>query len=77
MSKLKSIATFAFAGTRPDSAAPGELREVVHINPANGQKTVEFKGTRSFVWDFKAPIRFVRGFRTDQGYMNTTGQFLR
>jgi hypothetical protein len=37
------------AGTRPDSAAPGELREVVTINPQNGQKTITFLGNRSFV----------------------------
>jgi hypothetical protein len=65
------------AGTKPDSAAPGEMRMVEKINPQNGQRFVEFLGTRSFVWDFKAPIRYVRGFRTPQGFLNTTGQFLR
>jgi hypothetical protein len=65
------------AGNRPDSAAPDELRMVERIDPGNGQKTIEFLGTRSFVHDFKAPIRYVRGFRTDQGFVNTTGRFLR
>jgi hypothetical protein len=65
------------AGTRPDSAAPDEMRMVEKINPANGQKTIEFYGQRSFVHDFKAPVRYVRGFRTDQGYVTTTGTFLR
>jgi hypothetical protein len=44
------------AGTKPDSAAPGELRMVEKIDPQNGQKTIEFYGQRSFVHDFKAPV---------------------
>jgi hypothetical protein len=65
------------AGNRPDSAAPNELRAVERVNPENGQKMIEFLGTRSFIHDFKAPVRYVRGFRTDQGYVTTTGTFLR
>lgn len=65
------------AGNRPDSAAPGEMRMVERIDPGNGQKIIEFVGQRSFVHDFKAPVRYVRGFRTDQGYITTTGNFLR
>jgi hypothetical protein len=30
------------AGTRPDSAAPDEMRMVEKIDPANGQKIIEF-----------------------------------
>jgi hypothetical protein len=37
------------AATRPDAAAPGELREVVTINPQNGHKEINFIGTQSFV----------------------------
>jgi hypothetical protein len=65
------------AGNRPDAAAPDEMRMVERINPGNGQKIIEFLGQRSFVHDFKAPVRRVVGFRTDQGYVNTTGTFLR
>jgi hypothetical protein len=65
------------AGTQPDSAAPGELRAIERADPITGWKTVEWVGRRSFIHDMKRPIRYVRGFRTDQGYMNTTGQFLR
>jgi hypothetical protein len=65
------------AGTQPDSVPPDETREVVKVNPANGQKTIEFIGTRSFVHDFKSPIRFVRGFRSGLGYITTTGRYLR
>jgi hypothetical protein len=39
------------AGHRPDSAAPGELRMVEKVNPSNGQKFIEFFGTRSFIHD--------------------------
>jgi hypothetical protein len=55
------------AALRPDSAAPGQLREVTRVNPANGQKFVEFLGERSFVHDFKAPARRVASFTTDDG----------
>jgi hypothetical protein len=66
------------AGTRNDSAAPGELREVVTINPINGHKTIEFKGTRSFVEAFKAPVRRVLGFLSSDGqrFVNTGGRYL-
>jgi hypothetical protein len=39
------------AASRPDSAAPGEVREVVKINPQNGHKEIHFIGTTSFVTD--------------------------
>jgi hypothetical protein len=65
------------AGERPDSAPPGQLREVEKINPQNGQRFVEFIGSRSFIHDLKAPFRYVLGFRTPQGFLNTTGQFRR
>jgi hypothetical protein len=65
------------AGNRPDSVAAGEMRQVERIDPANGQKVIEFLGQRSFIHDLKAPVRRVVGFRTDQGYVNTTGTFLR
>jgi hypothetical protein len=52
------------AGTRPDSAAPNELRTVERIDPVNGQKIIEFLGTRSFVHDFKSPVRRVVSFLT-------------
>src|SRR5262245_25886090 len=55
------------AGTRPDSAPLGRLREITRVDPANGQKFIDFVGERSFVWDFKAPTRRVVSFTTDDG----------
>jgi hypothetical protein len=66
---------------------PGQLRERTVTNPHNGFKQNEFHGT----WfgllpglgtpiDYSGgarPGRFVVGFRTPQGYMNTNGRFLR
>jgi hypothetical protein len=58
------------AGTRADSAAAGELREVVRVNPANGYKEHLFYGRQSFVKDFTVPGRRVRFFneRTREWY---------
>jgi hypothetical protein len=64
------------AGTRNDSVPKGEMRMVEKVNPQNGQKFIEFYGTRSFVHDFKAPFRYVRGFLTNHGYWNTAGRYV-
>jgi hypothetical protein len=65
------------AGTKPDSAAPGELRMVERTDPNNGQKMIEFLGTRSFVHDFKLPVRRVVSFWSEQGPMTTSRGYLR
>jgi hypothetical protein len=39
----------AEAAKRPDSVTPGEIREVVRINPQNGHKEIHFLGNESFV----------------------------
>jgi hypothetical protein len=66
---------------------PGHLLEITRTNPQNGFKQHEFHGT----WfgnlpGLGTPIEYsggarpgrrVVGFRTDQGYMNTSGRFLR
>jgi hypothetical protein len=65
------------AGNTADSAAPNGLRMVERINPANGQRMIEFLGTRSFVHDFKSPVRRVVSFRTHQGAVDASGRFLR
>jgi hypothetical protein len=64
------------AAFRPDSVPPGEMRRVEKID-GNGLKIVEWIGQRSFIEDFKQIPRRVLGFRTDQGFMNTSGRFLR
>ena len=53
------------------------LRMIIKTNPENGHKENWFIGSRSFVHDFKSPVRYVRSFRTDQGYVNTGGGPLR
>jgi hypothetical protein len=37
------------AASRPDSVPPGEIREVVKIDPKNGHKEIHFLGRESFV----------------------------
>ena len=43
------------AASRPDSVPPGEIREVVKIDPQNGHKEIHFIGTTSFVKDIGRP----------------------
>ena len=50
------------AGSSADSAAVGELREVVRVNPDNGHKEHLFYGRQSFVKDMAVPGRRVRFF---------------
>ena len=50
------------AASRPDSVAPGEIREVTRINPQNGHKEVHFIGNESFVRDMMRPGRKVVSF---------------
>jgi hypothetical protein len=65
------------AGKRNDSAAPGQMRMVEEVDPQNGQKSIRWLGTRSFIHDFKSPIRFVRSFWSEQGPMTTSRGYLR
>jgi hypothetical protein len=66
------------AGTKPDSAAPNEMRMVERTDPSNGQKMIEFLGQRSFIHDFKPLVRRVRSFWTGEGPpMSASGAFLR
>jgi hypothetical protein len=50
------------AAKRPDSIPPGEIREVVRINPQNGHKEIHFLGRESFVKDMGRPGRRVVSF---------------
>jgi hypothetical protein len=59
-----------------DSVPEGETRRVVQID-SNGMKVVNYIGNHSFVHDFTRPGRRVLGFRTDQGYVTTSGARLR
>jgi hypothetical protein len=50
------------AATRPDAAAPGEMRQITKINPQNGHKEITFIGNESFVKDLTRPGRRVVSF---------------
>jgi hypothetical protein len=67
----------AAAGSRNDSAAPGELREVIRTDPRNGYKEHLFFGRESFVKQMGVPGRRVVSFWTDQGPVSASGRFLR
>jgi hypothetical protein len=61
---------------RADSVPAGELRRVEEVD-ANGNKSIKFIGQQCFVRDLVPPVRRVLGFRTPQGFMNTSGRYLR
>ena len=64
------------AAERLDSVAHGEERVITHVDPVNGHKSVTFLRRDHFVTDFKALIRYVRGFLTKHGYHITAGRYL-
>jgi hypothetical protein len=63
------------AAYRADSVPLGQMRRVEERD-ANGNKTIRFIGQECFVRDLMPPSRRVIGFRTPQGFMNTSGRFL-
>lgn len=65
------------AAKRPDFVAIGETREVTTVNPVNGHKEITFLGRESFIKEMKPPVRYVLGFRTPDGFMNTSGRLVR
>jgi hypothetical protein len=70
---LKAVAEY---GNRNDSVPyDAPLRRVEELD-ANGVKIVKFIGQRHFIEDFKAPVRRVLSFTTDQGrWMSNRGWF--
>jgi hypothetical protein len=64
------------AAYRADSVPLGEMRRIEEID-ANGHKMLKWIGQQCFVRDLMIPGRRVLGFRTDQGFMNTSGRYLR
>src|SRR5262249_47368016 len=60
----------------PAHVPKGEIREIIRTNSA-GQKIHHFVGKDNFCKFMGRPGRRVVGFRTDQGYMNRNGQFVR
>ena len=71
---LPACRTEAF---NPLTVPKGEIRELHKIHPQSGHKMNIFIGQESFVKQMGRPGRRVVGFKTDQGYMNTNGRFLR
>ena len=63
-------------GQRNDSVPyDAPLRQVTEID-GNGMKIVKFIGQRSFVEDFKSPVRYVTSFTTPHGkWMPQRGWF--
>ena len=64
------------AAYRADSVPLGRMRRVEEVDQ-NGHKMVKWIGQQSFVRDMMIPGRRVLGFRTDQGFMNTSGRYIR
>jgi hypothetical protein len=50
------------AASRPDSVAPGEIRQIVKHNPTTGHREVHYIGGESFVKDMGRPGRRVVSF---------------
>jgi hypothetical protein len=61
----------------PQLVPPGELRKIERLDEYGQIKTINWIGQDCFVRQMMLPGRRVVGFRTDQGYMNTNGQFKR
>jgi hypothetical protein len=70
---LKACQESAF---RPDALADDEMRPVQKVNK-DGLKITDWIGKHSFVKWMKPPVRYVLGFRTPQGFMNTSGRMVR
>jgi hypothetical protein len=67
----------AAAGKRNDSIPADSPPREIHERDANGQHIIRFLGERSFIHDFKPPVRKVRGWFTNQGFVGTDGCTLR
>ena len=61
----------------PIHVPPGELRKIEEMDEYGKVKTVRFIGQDCFVKQMGRPGRRVVGFLTPQGYVTTSGQFLR
>jgi hypothetical protein len=72
---LQAVKDHAYSNDTVPEDAP--LRQVTHVDPSNGHKEIRFIGSRSFVHDFKAPVRRVVSFMTDRGrYDAASGRWL-
>jgi hypothetical protein len=64
------------AAYRSDSVPLGQMRRVEETD-TNGSKMVKWIGQQCFVRDMMPPSRLVLGFRTPQGFLNTSGRYIR
>jgi hypothetical protein len=64
------------AAYRADSVPPGQMRRVEAVD-GNGYKEVRWIGQECFVRDMMVPGRRVLGFRTPEGFLNTSGRYIR
>jgi hypothetical protein len=60
----------------PATVPPGEYRKVVELD-GNGMRMVRWVGQRSFIEDFKPPVRRVVSFLTPHGRVNASGSPVR
>jgi hypothetical protein len=70
---LQAVQKAAYDAT---SVPPGQFRQITEVD-GNGNKVVKFVGPRSFVEDFKAPVRRVLSFQTPNGRVNAAGSPVR
>lgn len=55
------------ASSTPDDLKPGQLREIVKVNPSTGQRMSTFVGRGTYISQFRAPSRRVVGINTRIG----------
>jgi hypothetical protein len=65
------------ASKRNDSVPATDPPREIHERNENGQHVIRFLGERSFIHDFKAPVRRLLGFKTEHGYVTSNGYTLR
>jgi hypothetical protein len=71
------LAACKVEANNPLHVPPGELKQINRLDQTGHVKMTEFIGQDCFVKQMMRPGRRVVGFKTDQGYVNTTGQFRR
>ena len=71
---LDAVSVEAF---NAQNVPPGELRKIERFDDYGKVKEIQFIGQESFVKAMGRPGRRVVGFRTENGFVNTSGTVLR
>jgi hypothetical protein len=61
----------------PQHVPPGELRQIEEYDEYGKVKSIRYVGQESFVKQMSRPGRRVVGFKTDNGFVTTSGTMLR